>query len=344
MSKAKRIFIIANFRDESPQSIHIERRRWSKGFIRLGHDIQQFSYKNIMKQLSFIRSKTLVRRFGKKHADRALIRQVKHYHPNIVLILTMKHLGAETVTGMRGVAPNAVFVGRDVDWFPETHEDRIAIAKKMDIVIATNAGKFLMAYKNAGVSCCAFIPCPCDPDIQRPYEVDERFKTDIIFTGRTGYNTHKCDQERYYILQRLSNMPNARVYGCFGNPKVEGIDCFHAISGAKIALSINAVNNVRLYHSDRLVNCLSCGTFVLAKWVPDSDLLFEDIVHLRYFDTAEEFFDLTDYYLKHEQEREEIAMAGMQRAHKEFNCMKMAQHVLDLIEKGHYDAPWAKVL
>jgi spore maturation protein CgeB len=93
-----------------------------------------------------------------------------------------------------------------------------------------------------------------------------------------------------------------------------------------------------------LINSLSCGTFVLAKRVPDADLLFEDGVHLKYFDTAEEFFDLAKWYLHHEAEREKIAKAGMERAHSEFNCLKMARHVLGLIEKGSYNAPWAKVL
>jgi len=119
------------------------------------------------------------------------------------------------------------------------------------------------------------------------------------------------------------------------------VEAFYAISGAKIALSINIVNNVRLYHSDRLVNCLACGTFTLAKRVQDSELLFEDGVHLKYFDTADEFFELADWYLGHKAEREKIARAGMERAHKEFSCEKMAQCLLDVVEKGHCDAPWA---
>jgi spore maturation protein CgeB len=83
---------------------------------------------------------------------------------------------------------------------------------------------------------------------------------------------------------------------------------------------------------------------VLAKRVPDSDLLFEDGVHLKYFDTINEFFELADWYLKHQQEREKIAKAGMQKAHADFNCQKIAQYMLDLIETGTYNAPWAEIL
>jgi len=188
----------------------------------------------------------------------------------------------------------------------------------------------------------------CDPDIQHRYNVEEKWKTDIIFTGkaehrRLGTNAGR-NADRYMLLHKLSKMPNVKMYGCLGNPRVEGIELFYTISGAKIGLSINIANDVRLYHSDRLINYVSCGTFVLVKRVPDSDLLFEDGVHVRYFDTFDDFFELADWYLQHEQEREKIALAGMQKAHADFNCEKIAQYMLDLIETGTYDAPWAEIL
>lgn len=344
MPNAKRVFVIANFKEESPQSVRIERRRWIKGLIRLGHDVQRFSYRNIMQQASLIKNKRFVQRFAKKRTDDILLQNVRSYHPDIVLVLSMKYLDENTIAAMHQAAPQAVFVGRDNDPFPEKRPDRIAISRQMHIVVATNAGKWLSVYKEAGVPVCAFIPNPCDPDIQRPYEVDEKWKSDIVFTGKAELKGADCDISRYELLQKLSKMPNAKLYGCFGNPKIDGIETFYAISGAKIALSINRANHVRLYHSDRLVNCIACRTFTLAKRVPDSDLLFQDGVHLRYFDTVEEFFDLADWYLRNDEEREKIAKAGMERAHKEFNCVKMAQYLLDLIEKGRYDARWARVL
>ena len=344
MGKAKRIFLIADFKDEKPLSISIERRHWTKGFVRLGHDVQRFSYRNIMLQFSPIKSQSFARRFVKRQVDSALAEQVKHYHPDIVIILGMNLLNSRTVDTLRSVAPKAVLIGRDTAAWPENYPDRNTIAGKMDMVIATNAGKWLQFYKDAGVSCCAFIPCPCDPDIQHPYEILEQFRTDIVFAGKAHEPEGENDPDRYSILQRLSKMPNARLYACFGNPQIEGIDYFQAVSNARIALSINAVNDVRLYHSNRLVDCLACGTFVLAKRVPDSDMLFKDGVHLRYFDTPEEFFSLADRYLHNEEERKRIAGAGMERAHSEFNCVRMAKHVLDLVEKGRCEAPWAAIL
>jgi len=347
MRKAKRIFVIADFKDEVPKSIRYPPRTWIKGLLRLGHDVQRFSYRNILMQYNPFSGKHFRRfmpRFARKTADGILTKQIESYYPDIVFVLGMKYITPDTVLAARNVAPNAVFIGRDEDPFPERNSARLAIAKEMDMVITTSAGRFLKTYKDAGIPVCAFIPNICDPDIQFRYEVQEKWKTDIIFTGRAEHTRLERNNERYNLIHKLSKMPNARLYGCFGNPEVHGIDLFYAISAAKIGLSINIANDVRLYHSDRLINYISCGTFVLAKMVPDSDLLFEDGQHLRYFDTIDEFFDLADWYLQHEQEREKIAIAGMQKAHADFNCQRIAQYMLDLVETGTYNAPWAEIL
>jgi spore maturation protein CgeB len=99
-----------------------------------------------------------------------------------------------------------------------------------------------------------------------------------------------------------------------------------------------------MYHSDRFINSISCGAFTLAKRVPDTDLLFEDGRHVRYFNDCRHFFELVDYYLAHDAERRAIAAAGMARAHGEFNCTTMARHVLDLVEKGSYSPSWGCLL
>jgi len=344
MAKEKRIFVVADFKDESPRSVRAQPRMWVKGLTRLGHDVQRFGYRNVLMQVNPFSSRRFRPRFIKRKADKLLVEQINPYHPDIVFILSMKYLDGETVRGMRDAAGGAVFVGRDDDPFPEQNPERVAIAREMDIVMTTSGGRFLQTYKDAGVACCAFVPNACDPDIQYRYDVEEKWKTDIIFTGKAEHTRLARNDERYELISRVAKMPNAVLYGCFDRARVEGIELFYAISGAKIGLSINIANDVRLYHSDRLTNYVSCGTFVLAKRVPDSDLLFEDGVHVKYFDTADEFFELAKWYLEHDEERERIARAGMERAHADFNCERIAQYMFDLVEKGTYEAPWAEIM
>jgi spore maturation protein CgeB len=188
------------------------------------------------------------------------------------------------------------------------------------------------------------MPFACDPDLHRRYDVSSRWATDIIFTGKLGHDNMPRGDDRADLLRRLSKMPNARLYGTFQTPPVYGMDYLHAINGAKVGVSIGISDDERMHHSDRPVHYIACGTFTLMRHVPDSELLFEDGTHAKYFSTVDQFFDLAKWYLEHDAERERIAQAGMHRAHHEFRCETLAGHLMNLIDEGRIDAPWAEVI
>jgi hypothetical protein len=337
----KRIFIIEDKKDFTDKIFLSGIRKTVKGFIRLGHDVYNFDYGGAFEHVAPIMSKVLSRKWVKNKVDELLVQQLKSYNPDIVYISFANFLDVNTIALIREAVPNAFLFGFDGDPWPMMQTNRIAVGSKLDLMLATNNGKWLDEYRSMGVKA-SFMPNPCDPDIEYRYQVSDEWKTDILFTGKTR-QTHKrmpTDLTRHQIIDKLSRMKNCTFYGCLGRPKIGGINYQYAISGARIALSINIANDVSLYHSDRLTHYLACGTFVLAKRVPDSDLMFKDGVHIKYFDTAEEFFELMDWYLKNENERLKIANAGMQRVHTEFNGTRIAQYILDIIEKGTYEAPW----
>jgi spore maturation protein CgeB len=339
MSKSKRIFFITDTKDLTDKLLLEGLRKQVKGFIRLGHDTQVFSYNHAFFRAGTFGGEKWTASFYKPRVDELLAKQIKNYNPDIIIVSFAKFLDAQTIERSRKAAPNAAFAGYDVDIWPELHDGRIEAATKLELVLTTFDGKGLESYKKAGVRC-VFIPNLCDPDIEHRYPVEDKWKSEILFTGKIKHKNYPTEDIRSQIIGRLSKMQNCALYGCCGQSLIGGMDYLYAISGARIGLSINAANDIRLYHSDRFTQYLACGTFVLAKRVPDTDLLFKDGVHLKYFDTAEEFFELADWYLKHENERKKIADAGMLHAHAEFNCQKIARYMLDAIETGTYHASW----
>ncbi len=339
----QRVFTIANFADSKPRACRIDPRHWCKGLLRNGVDVQRFSYRDIHDQFVRWPFRKLGRRLSRDAVDRALVEQIRVYHPDLILIMCGKGFGAETIAKIRAAAPDVPIFGRDIDAWPATDPSRIEIARNCDGMTVTDAGEWMEFYKSLGLDTVAFFPCPCDPDIHRPYPADAALAADVVFTGK-GHHAGGLDADRAEILRRLGEMPNARLYGSKGHPRVEGIDCFRAFSNAKIVLSINADNTIPRYHSDRFVTAMASGSMVLAKRVPEGELLFRDHDHLRYFDTAAEFFELLEYYLAHDDEREAIAAAGMKRCHEEFNCTRMAGLLLDLVQTGTYSTEWAKQL
>lgn len=340
MSNSKRIFIVEDRKQYTDKFLLSGIRKQVKGFIRLGHDVHSFDYGGAFWQIAPVKSKLLSRKWIKGQVDEVLVRQLKSYNPDIIQISFANFLDVDSIAQIRRAAPNAFLYGFDGDPWPEYQTNRVEIGSKLDLMLATNNGKWLDIYRKTGVRC-AFMPNPCDPDYEYRYDVDDKWKTDLMFTGKTKESRkYPTDPMRVQIINRLDEMGNCTFYGCLGRPKIGGIEYQYAISGARVALSINAVNDVSLYHSDRLTHYLASGAFVLAKRVPDSDLLFKDGVHLKYFDAPDEFFELAQWYLNHEDERLKIANAGMERAHTEFNGTKIAKYTLDVIANGSYDAPW----
>ncbi|MCH8120522.1 MAG: glycosyltransferase family 1 protein [Planctomycetes bacterium] len=340
MTRPKRIFIVADMSGKSIKIFLNQMPKLAKGLIRLGHDARIFSYCDALRQLSPFKSKTITSRFYKSKVDHLLANRIKDYKPDIVYVSFARILNTETIEIVREVAGNAVFIGGDGDPWPKLQGDRIETAKKLDILTATNDGQFLQDYRDAGVPLCVFMPNMCDPDIDRHYPVGAEWQTAILWTGKAKHHADSSETLRQEIVARLIQREDCTIYGSCGRPQIGGFDYLYAISGARIGVNVNAVNSIRLYHSDRLTHYLSCGTFVLAKRVPDTDLLFKDGLHLKYFDTVDEFFDLADWYLNHEDERKKIADAGMKHVHENFNSQKIAGYFLDLAEKGTYKAPW----
>ncbi len=340
MTKPKRIFIIADIKQTPIKTFVDQIPKLAKGFIRLGHDVRLFSYCSTLSEVSPLKSKTLAGFFFKSRVDNLLADRIKNYKPDIIYVNFAKVLNADTIKHMRQAAPKAIFIGDDGDPWPKLKKNRIETAKEFDIVKATNDGEFLQDYRDAGVPLCVFMPNTCDPDTDHRYEVSQEWKMDMLWTGTVKHHADSSETLREELVEKLAKRKNCAIYGCLGRPKIGGISYFYAISGARIGATVNAVNSVRLYHSDRLTHYLAGGAFVLAKRVPDTDLLFKDGVHLKYFDTIDEFFELADWYLAHEQIRQKIADTGMNWVHEQFNSVKMAGYILDLAEKGSYNAPW----
>ncbi len=343
MARPMRILMIGDFRGGAARAIWNNPRKLYKGFICNGHDVMDFSYADILEGMSPFKSKKWMLRFYKGRTDEMLAQTGRNYQPDMV-VTSFKYVDGDTIRRLREACPKAIYVCRYGDLCVGTDERVLDVAKECDLMVATSGGEVLRRYKEAGVKCCAFIPNYCNPAVEYWREVGEGWQSDVMFTGKISHSLRGQDPMRAELVKRLTQTKDMKTWGCLGKPPIEGIDYLQAICGAKIALSINAFNEVKYYHSDRLTHLLACGAFVLAKRVPGSELMFEDGRHIVYFDTVEQCEHLIDYYLGHDVSRRKIARAGMEHIHAEFNCVKLAGYIIDLVTKGNYAARWADIV
>ncbi len=338
-TKPRKILIISDAANR-PKAIYIDQvPKLAKGFIRLGHDVRCLNYNGILSELSAFKSRSLTRFFYKNKTDKIICHYAKQYIPDIVIIAFPRAFNKVSLERLKERLSSPVFVGIDGDLWPGRNPGRIDLAKSLDVLLATNNGSSLDEYRRTGIKKCVFMPNVCDPDVEYRHETAPKYRCDILWTGKVRHRGGG-DTLRQDILRLLSNRVGARLYGCLDQPQIGGIDYLYAISGAKIGISINADNSIPLYHSDRFTHYAACGTMVLAKRVPDTDLLMQDKKHVVYFDTIQECMELANWYLAHDSERRQIADAGMERCHTCFNSVKIAGYMLDVIDKGEYNSPW----
>ena len=343
MAEPVRKILFISDTSSNPKKLYLDQMpKLAKGFVRRGHDVRQLSYCGLLSQLSPFKSRTLTRVLYKRKTDEIVCRFARHYQPHIILTGFAREMDATTLRMLREAAPGAVFFGIDGDPWPSDNPGRIATAGELDILLATNNGSFLDEYRRAGVRKCVFMPNLCDPDIDHRYAVEPSCQCDILWTGKVQHASglHTGDTVRQDVLGLFAGRPDTRIFGCLGRPPIGGIDYLLAISGARIGISINAINSIPLYHSDRFTHYAACGTMVLAKRVPETERLMEDKKHVVYFDTPQECAELANWYLAHESERRQIADSGMARCHACFNPVAMCGYMLELMETGQYTAPW----
>jgi len=93
-------------------------------------------------------------------------------------------------------------------------------------------------------------------------------------------------------------------------------------------------NNMRLFEATGV------GTLLITDWKENLHEMFDLGKEVIAYRTPEECAELIQYYLEHEDEREQIARAGQQRTLREHTYYQRVQELVDIIE-GHSRQPTA---
>lgn len=167
-------------------------------------------------------------------------------------------------------------------------------ATQFDIVF-TAQREYVSNFKNAGCKNVIWLPLACDPSIHKKYEVDKEY--DICFVGSITQE-HK---RRKRLLDTLSKRFNVRIERSF----LEEMSI--AFSKAKIVFNEAVRNDLNM----RVFEALAAGSMLFTDEAKGSGLteIFRDREHLAVYN-EQNLIALADYYLNHDEEREEIARAG----------------------------------
>lgn len=145
-------------------------------------------------------------------------------------------------------------------------------------------------------------------------------------------------EERKTVVRTLAKNFDFKLYSNSNTekfPEVINMGPLHFARKAPLVYSCSKINvyvtprAIRKGIPIRVLEIMACGGFVLTNYQEDLAKEFEQGKDIVMYKSLEELVELTDYYLKHEEERLKIAKAGNEKVLREYNFAEKLRKIFD---------------
>lgn len=205
--------------------------------------------------------------------------------------------------------------------FGDTHVGaswRLPYARNFDYVFIMFNKHHIEAFKRYGCEKVFWSPAACDPEIHVKIPVEKIYP--VSFVGSTDPNTQG---RRIELLQFIKDN-NIDIY--IDSKVLQEMSL--VFSRSKIVLNKSLANDLNM----RVFEALGSGSLLLTNRLTRNlglEELFTNKKHLVIYDNQYDLLDLINYYLKNDEEREAIALAGYKEA---LNKHTYNHRVLEIIK------------
>ena len=176
----------------------------------------------------------------------------------------------------------------------------------------------------------------CPGVFDKPYEMTAEYFLRTLMMGQKLTNV-----ERTLLMELLSERYDIHLYTRETEKVPEGVRRFSEIDGGSDAFKVFYSSKINLNITlrsilsgipARVFDAMSVGGFMLSNWQEEIPELFVEDKEIVTYKTPEELVDKADYYLKHESQRQRIAMNGYQKVKRCYTYDKQLQKLLDKIK------------
>lgn len=113
-------------------------------------------------------------------------------------------------------------------------------------------------------------------------------------------------------------------------PASAGYESYKIFKSSRINLNIS-LKGIEAGTPLRVMDIMGAGGFVMTNYCPETAELFEEDKEIVMFRTPEELVQKVDYYLKHDSEREQIALAGHKKVMNSYTYVQKMKSLIDWI-------------
>lgn len=178
-----------------------------------------------------------------------------------------------------------------------------------------------------------------DFKIHNKFEVEDVRYFEVAYLIRKLANIERIcvlsmlAEEHEVFLYTNSEVDTAMLPGVEIKPPVPAGEMTSFIfAGSKINLNIS-LKGIEGGTPQRVMDILGAGGFVLTNYCQETAELFEEDKEIVMFRTPEELLEKVDYYLTHDQEREQVAKAGYRKVIECYTYEKKLEQLLKWVEQ-----------
>lgn len=310
----------------------------------LGHEVGRFAWHGYFSAAGANLVSRVGRRLQNKYLlgpqvarlNADLLRQAAAMRPALVFIYRGTHIRPHTLRELRRRLPGVAIVGYNNDDPFAPDQPRwlwrhfLACLPEYDAALAYRRHN-LEEFTRHGARRVYLLRSWFVPQFNHPVQLSaaeqQRFGSDVVFIG------HYEDDGRLQLLEEV--VKSGLRLRLFGPPgwdgpaassrwlktllpirPVWGEDYNKALCGAKVALCFFSRLNRDTY-TRRCFEIPATGTLLLSEHSEDLASMFQEGREADYFRSADELMRKLRFYVTHDEQRREVAAAGMRRVHKD---------------------------
>jgi len=283
--------------------------------------------------------------------------EVINYQPDLVLHIVGR-LSENCLKALRKLKVKTAI------WFLDDPQE-INKTSQMGLLydhVFTVESQCLEAHKAAGSKSVEFLPLGCDPDIQKTFSVEEKYRSDLCFIGvcfprRLQFFDEQADFLKQYNVKIIGG---GKTIGSAADPwlwqkKLKRVDVLEQFiidevvgpaeaakyyNGAKINLNIHrAAEDDRFAGTHKIIptgvsgrtfEIAGCGGFQLIDEIrSDVGKHFAIGKEIVTFNDNDTFKKQVEHYLSQEADRKTIGLAAQQRAYKDHTYENRLKFIID---------------
>ncbi|MBP1852647.1 glycosyltransferase [Rhizobium halophytocola] len=327
-----RILYVADFHRTKYQiKFFSVQRKLSNGFIRLGHNVVQFSDRDVARESSMLGSSKL----GSRKMNATLIRSARTYQPHIIFFGHADLIEEDTYFALRETCKDVRLAQINVDatFRQKTMKAFSQRSAVVDASFLTTADKREIGAIEPKPQNVFYIPNPVDDSIETGKAFNfsrENLNLDLLFLG-TGIETR--EQQINFLEDKLpQDVRRSFSGGLRSSPRFSGLEFLKMIESSAQNLNI-PLNHTRpeafLYSSDRVALLLGQGTLTHTSCHSRLEQLYDDGIVV--YETLDNLVENIIRLTADDKQRQATAEKGWRIAHSRTNSTRVAKYMIERV-------------